>query len=320
MTIDRLPRWGVLLPTFDPYRNGRFPVVEGARVAEDAGFDAVWAGDHLSYLAPVVEPFVALSAAAGATTTLRLGFSVVLVPMRPVVWVAKQLGSLCAIAPDRVVFGVGVGGEGPAEWEAAGVPMNERGRRLDEALEMLPPLLRGEALDHPGPLLPLRTPPLTPAPGAMPPMITGGRSEAAVRRAARYAEGWMGVWLDAGKVAERVEQLREAAEEHGRPAPGVIHMVFTNVTDDLATGEAEADGLFRGQYRLDLDRLRKWTAIGTPERVAEELAPFVDAGAEGFVFVPASPDPVGQYERLAEVKALLEKLPRSPAGEGAPRP
>jgi alkanesulfonate monooxygenase SsuD/methylene tetrahydromethanopterin reductase-like flavin-dependent oxidoreductase (luciferase family) len=305
-TNAALPRWGVMLPTFDPYRTGQFPVVNGARVAEDAGFDAGWVGDHLSYVAPCLEPFVALAAAAGATTRLRLGMSVLLLPLRPVVWVAKQLGSLAAVAPGRVILGVGVGGENPAEWEAAGVPLNERGRRLDEALEILPALLRGKPVGHPGPLLPLRTPALEPpVPEGSMPIVVGGRSQAAVRRTARYADGWMGVWLDPAKVTERKEQLEEAAAEAGRPAPEVIMMVFTNTGADVARGEAEADTLFRGQYGIGFDRLGRWAAIGPPGRVAEHLDALSAAGANGFVFVPASPDPIGEFERLAEVKKLL---------------
>lgn len=305
--MAEIPRWGVLLPTFDPYRRGSFPVAEGARAAEDGGFGCGWVGDHLSYVAPSLEPFVALAYAAASTRRLQLGFGVLLLPMRPVVWVAKQLTSLCTLAPGRVILGVGVGGEGPAEWEAAGVPMHERGRRLDEALDMLPGLLRGEPLDHAGPLLPLRTPALAPAPVEPPPLVVGGRSEAAVRRAARRADAWMPAWLDPPRLAERVALLEASATEAGRPRPAVVFMVFTNVGDDLARSRDEADGLFRGQYNLDWERLGKWALTGPPARIAEGLTPYVEAGADGFVLVPASPDPVGQIERLAEVRALVEK-------------
>lgn len=296
-----LPRWGVMLPSFDPYHTGRFPVADAARVAEEVGFDAAWVGDHLTYVAPCLDPFSALSAAAAVTTRIHLGFSVLLLPLRPLVWVAKQLGSLCALAPDRVVCGVGVGGENPAEWEAAGVPLGERGRRLDEALEVLPALLRGEAVDHPGPLLPLRSPALAPAPGAPVPLVVGGRSEAAVRRTARKADGWMGVWLDPAKVAERREQLAAAAADVGRPTPRILMMVFVNVCDDVARGESEADGLYRGQYGIGFDRLGRWAAVGPPEHVAERLDALRAAGADGFVLVPASPDSLTQFERLGEV-------------------
>lgn len=307
MSISGIPRWGVMLPTFDPYRTHHFPVAEGARAAEDAGFECGWVGDHLTYVAPSLEPFVALAYAAGATERLRLGFSVLLLPLRPVVWVAKQLTSLCTLAPGRVIFGVGVGGEGAEEWEAAGVPVHERGRRLDEALEMLPPLLAGEALDHPGPLLPLRTPPLRPAPAKPPPLVIGGRSGAAVRRAARLGDAWMPAWLDPARLAERVACLEQAAAEAGRPRPAVVMMVFTNVNDDLPRARDECDGLFRGQYNLDWERLGGWAVVGPPPKMAEELARYVAAGADGFVFVPASPDQLGQIDRLGEVKALLEK-------------
>lgn len=304
--MSSLPRWGVMLPSFDPYHTGLFPVAEGARLAEDLGFDAGWVGDHLSYVAPCLEPFTALAAAAGVTTRLHLGVGVLLLPLRPLVWAAKHLTSLCALAPGRVVLGVGVGGENPAEWEAAGVPLSERGRRLDEALDVLPDLLAGRPVDHPGPLLPLRSPALTPAADPAPPLVVGGRSEAAIRRAALRADGWMGVWLDPAKVAEHRARLAELAAEAGCKTPEVLMMVFANISDDGPRAEAEADALFRGQYGLGFDRLGRWAAVGPPQRVAELLAELRAAGADGFVFVPAGPDALGQTERLAEVRALFE--------------
>ena len=301
------PRWGVMLPSFDPYRTHRYPVAEAARNAEAAGFGCAWVGDHLAYVPPTLDPFVALAYAAGATERLSLGFSVLLLPMRPVIWVAKQLISLCTLAPGRVVFGVGVGGEGPEEWEAAGVPLNERGRRMDEALGLLPALLRGEPVDHPGPLLPLKTPALDPALAEPPPLVVGGRSEIAVRRAGRVADAWMPAWLEPSRVAQRAAILAEAAEEAGRPRPGLVMMLFTNVNDDLDRARAEADGLYRGQYNLSWDQLGRWAAIGPPQAVAEEVARYVDVGADAFVWVIAGPDHLGQIERLAEVKEILEK-------------
>lgn len=307
MTTAPIPRWGVMLPTFDPYGLGSYPLAEGARLAEDVGFDCGWVGDHLTYVPPTLEPFVALAHAAAVTTRLQLGFAVLLLPMRPVVWVAKQLTSLCTLAPGRVVLGVGVGGEGAAEWEAAGVPLAERGRRLDEALDMLPPLVAGRSLEHPGPLLPLRTPSLRPAAPTPPPLVVGGRSEIAIRRAARRADAWLPAWVDPARLAAGVTTLEDEVAAAGRPRPQVVLLIFTNVTDDPARGRDECDGLYRGQYGLDWERLGRWAAVGSPRQVAEELAGYQAAGADGFLCCPASPDQLGQIERLAEVKELLEK-------------
>jgi len=128
--VDRAG-FGVMLPTFDPFRTGPPPLARGAALAEDLGFDAGWVGDHLAFHPPVMDALGALCAAAASTRTLLLGTGVLLLPMRHPVWTAKQVATVDALAPGRVLLGVGVGGENPAEWEAAGVPVRERGRRLD---------------------------------------------------------------------------------------------------------------------------------------------------------------------------------------------
>ncbi|WP_296145213.1 LLM class flavin-dependent oxidoreductase, partial [Pseudonocardia sp. SCN 73-27] len=95
-------------------------MVEGAVLAEELGFDSGWVGDHLSFHPPLLDALTALTAAAVRTERLVLGTGVLLLPMRNAVWTAKQLASIDSLAPGRLLFGVGVGGENPAEWEAAG--------------------------------------------------------------------------------------------------------------------------------------------------------------------------------------------------------
>jgi alkanesulfonate monooxygenase SsuD/methylene tetrahydromethanopterin reductase-like flavin-dependent oxidoreductase (luciferase family) len=300
--------FGVMLPSFDPFRTGRLPLVEAAELAEELGFDTGWVGDHLSFHPPVLDALCALAAVATRTRRLRLGTAVLLLPLRHLVWTAKQLTTLTALAPDRVLVGLGVGGENPPEWEAAGVPVTERGRRLDEGIDVLRTLLRGEPVDHPGPLLPTRSPALEPAPSATPPLLIGGRSEAAVRRAARVADGWFGVWVSPRRVAEVRRRLDELAVEYARPPGGVTMMVFTHVCAEGGHDDAvaEADRFFRGQYALPLDDLRKWVLIGTDAEVAAGLAELRAAGADSFVLHAAAADPVAQFRRFADVRAVLE--------------
>ncbi|HEX3607774.1 MAG TPA: LLM class flavin-dependent oxidoreductase [Candidatus Dormibacteraeota bacterium] len=300
-----LAGYGLMLPTFDPYRRGGWPLLEAAERAEELGFDSAWAGDHLQYHAPVLEPCAALSAVAARTRRLRLGFGVLLLALRSPVWAAKQLGTLEALAPGRVVLGVGAGGENPAEFEAAGVPVRERGRRLDEALEVVGRLLEGGPVDHPGPLLPVRSPGLEPVPGRRLPLAVGGRSEAAQARAARAGDAWLAVWLSPERVAQGRERIAALAAAAGRPAPQTLLMVFVHVGADRSRARAEVDALTRGQYGLPLERLERWALIGDAATVAEGLAAHRAAGVDGFVLHPASPDPVAQLEPLAAVRELL---------------
>ncbi|MEO6858313.1 MAG: LLM class flavin-dependent oxidoreductase [Solirubrobacteraceae bacterium] len=114
---------GVLLPTFDPFRTGEIPLLEGARRAEALGFDSAWVGDHLACPAPNLDGPTSLAVAAAVTTEIELGFSILLLGMRKLAWTAKQLITLQALSAGRLSIGVGVGGEFPQEFAAAGVPV-----------------------------------------------------------------------------------------------------------------------------------------------------------------------------------------------------
>ncbi|WP_296145210.1 LLM class flavin-dependent oxidoreductase, partial [Pseudonocardia sp. SCN 73-27] len=183
-----------------------------------------------------------------------------------------------------------------------------RGARLDEGLDIVAALLRGEAVDHPGPLLPTRSPALEPAPVTPPPLVVGGRSEAALRRAARRGDGWLGVWMSANRVAAVRAQLDGFAAEYGRPSPTPLLMVFVHVTDGprgLDAGRAEVAGFVKGQYGLPVERLERWVLVGDTDHVAKGLDELVAAGVQGFVLMPAASDPLEQFRRLARVRERM---------------
>lgn len=304
---QQTPRWGVYLPTLDSYRQGTPPVLDAARSAEELGFDSVWIGDHLVFHPPLLEAMCVLSAAAAVTTRVRLGLGVLMLPLRNLVWAAKQIMTVDALAPGRLTLGVGVGGENPEEYVAAGVPRAERGRRLDEALSVLPALLAGKPVDHPGPLLPLRSPALEPAPAAPPALLVGGRSGAAMERVARYGDGWLAMWHRPEAVAARRRQLAARAAELGRDAPTTTMLVFVNVNDDPAVAREQAETLLWGQYRLPFSTVERYTVMGPPEAVAERLAAYAEAGVTEFAIHPAAPDVLTQYKAYAKVRNLLHR-------------
>lgn len=304
--VGGLAGWGLMLPSFDPHRTGTPPLLEAARLAEDLGFDSLWVGDHLAYHAPVLEATCALSAVAARTRLPRVGYAVMLLALRHPVWAAKQLATLEAMAPGRVVLGVGVGGENPAEFEASGVPLSQRGRLLDNALETVAALLRGEALEPGDPRLAAGSPALSPVPGRMLPLVVGGRSPKALSRAARLGDGWMGVWLDRPRLERSIAQLGEQAAALGRKVPETILMIQANVGPDRSRAERDAEAWVKGQYGLAFEALRRWVFVGDEASLAESLTGFVEAGVSGFVLGPAGPDPLGQIERFAAAIALVE--------------
>ncbi|MGH2857382.1 MAG: LLM class flavin-dependent oxidoreductase [Solirubrobacteraceae bacterium] len=300
------PRVGVLLPSFDALRSGGPPkIVAAARAAEQLGFDACWVGDHLACPAPGLDAPACLAAAAAVTERVGLGLSVMLLGLRPVAWAAKQLQTIDALSRGRLLLGVGVGGEFPEEFAAAGVPVRQRGARLDDALAVIRDLLTGQAVDHRGRVSGVTSPPLEPAMATPPPIYVGGRGEPALERAARHGDMWLPMWLTPERVSERAERLAELAEREGRPAPGVALLVGVRIDDDRARGAAEAEAHIRGQYRMGLDAISRWTLLDGVEGAAEQLDTYRQAGVHEFLLMALGSDPLGQYERLAQVRDLL---------------
>jgi probable F420-dependent oxidoreductase len=308
-------RFGVLLPTFDPTHTGQVPpVVEAARTAEELGFDAAWVGDHLWGHAPWLDSTVALGAAAAVTERLMLGFSVMLLALRPPAWAAKQIQTIDALSGGRLMLGVGVGGEYPEEFEAAGVPVERRGKRVDEGLAVLPDLLLGRRVDYDGESLAVHANPLAPAMDRLPRILIGGRGDVALRRTVRFGDGWLPMWLSPGQLVERGARLRELAAANGRPQPSITLLILVHVDDDLERSRREASEHLEGQYKLPLDVVERWAALGPSEHVAEQLQPYLDAGVDELILMTLGSAPLIQYERLAEVCAMLKRAPVRASG------
>lgn len=286
--------WGVLLPSFDPLRRDEgYPVAAAARLAERVGFDSVWVGDHLKCPAPVLDAPTCLAVAAGVTERVQLGFSVMLLGMRPLAWAAKQIATLQHLSGDRLRLGVGVGGEFPQEYEAAEVPLGRRGARLDLALELLPDYLRPGTEHSLEPSAPV------------PPILVGGRSDRAAERAAQFGDAWLPMWISPETLAQRAERLTELAAAHDRPAPSVSLLVLACVDEDRASARAQADAHLRGQYGMPIDQVERWTALGGVEEVAAFLEPYTRVGVSEVLLLPLGPNPLIQVERLAQVKRSL---------------
>lgn len=235
-----------------------------------------------------------------------------LLGLRAPAWAAKQLQTIDALAgPGRLRLGVGVGGEFPAEFRAAGVDVARRAARLDDALVVLPDLLTGHPVDHVGRALEVHSPALAPAMATPPPLYVGGRGEPALRRAARVGDAWLPMWLSPARVAERSAQLAEMALEHDRPAPRTALLVLARIDDDRAAARAQAEAHIRGQYRIGLDAVERWTLLDSIDGAVARLNEYLAVGVSEILLLPMGADPLAQYERLAEVNARLAGSPAS---------
>jgi alkanesulfonate monooxygenase SsuD/methylene tetrahydromethanopterin reductase-like flavin-dependent oxidoreductase (luciferase family) len=300
------PAIGVFLPTMSERDRALPDVIAAARHAEDLGFESVWAVDQLvaGTGVPFVDSTVALAAAAGATSRIRLGFGVMILPLRPAVWAAKQVASLQQVSGGRVLFGVGVGGDRHAlSWNAAGVPRAERGRRTDAALAVLPDLIAGKAVDVDGATVQL-------APGvAVPPILVGGVADAALARTAIHADGWFAMPLPPAQIAGFAERLAMLAAERGRPAPAVTGSAIVALAGDPA--RPGLDELIRrvsdpdGMFGMPAEAVADVVLTGGPAALAEHLGALHAAGAERVVVTVAAGDWLRQADLLAEAAASL---------------
>lgn len=310
MVVTPVPDIGVFLPSMSGAKDQPGDMAATARHVEDLGLESAWVVDQLvaGTGAPFIESMVAVAAAAGATTRIRLGLGVVILPLRPVVWVAKQVASLQQVSDDRLILGIGAGGNRhELSWIAAGVPRNERGRRTDAALKVLPALVSG---------LPTRlddepdSPPIRLAPAAtVPPILVGGLSEAAMVRTIEYGDGWFGMPVSPAEFSKVRTYLAELADARDRPAPSVTASLVVALTGDPAL--PDRDGLVRvltdpdGVFGMPADAVTRTLTLGNPAEVAERIAGYGAVGAERVVVTLAAGDWMRQAELLTEARALL---------------
>jgi alkanesulfonate monooxygenase SsuD/methylene tetrahydromethanopterin reductase-like flavin-dependent oxidoreductase (luciferase family) len=160
-------------------------------LAEEAGLDGLGVGDHVSFFVGAgVDGLVGATSILTASDRLAAVVGVYLLPLRHPVPVARQVADIAALAPGRLVLGVGIGGEDPNEVAMCGVDPRTRGRRMDECLAVVRGLLTGGPLDFDGEFFQFTGGRILPVPPEPVPLLVGGRSDAAIRRAGRLGDGW----------------------------------------------------------------------------------------------------------------------------------
>ena len=180
-----------------------------ARQADDLGYQFVTAGEHVFFHGPTGNSLISLAAAAGATERIKLMSTIVLVPLYAPALLAKQVTALDLVSGGRFHLGVGVGGEFAPEFEACGVSVKERGARTDEALDVLTRLWTEEEVHFEGRFTRLPGVSLDPQPVRKPhpPIWVAGRREAAMKRCARFGDGWLPYMYTPEMLAESVETV-----------------------------------------------------------------------------------------------------------------
>jgi alkanesulfonate monooxygenase SsuD/methylene tetrahydromethanopterin reductase-like flavin-dependent oxidoreductase (luciferase family) len=276
------------LPTTIPGAQGR-EVIEWARRAEAAGFSGLGTIDRLVY--QNYESLVSLGAAAAVTERIGLITSIAVLPYRQnAALAAKQAATLQRLSDGRLVLGVAPGGR-PDDYEAGGVPFENRGRRFDEMLDDMKRIWAGEERGIAGGV----GPDVSDHP---PQLIIGGQIDAAFRRAARYADGYIAGGGQPEYVPPSIEKLEAAWREAGRDGePRKLALAYFSLDDDPESQARKTIGdyyAFAGDYQ---DMVVAGVAKGE-DAVKERVRAFEAVGCDELIMFPASSNPE-QVDRLA---------------------
>ena len=295
---------GIGLPRLDS-------VAESAQRAESLGYDFISTGEHVFFYGPIGNGLISLAAAAGATKTIKLMSTITLVPLYPPPLLAKLVSSLDQVSNGRFHLGVGVGGESAKEFEACGVPVNERGARTNEALEVLTRLWTEDNVEFEGRFTTLPGVTLDPKPRQSPmPIWVSGRSEAAMRRCARYGTGWLPYMYTPEKLVESLNTISGYESEYGREGavkPGLF--IFFAVHEDRDVAIDMAARRLSKQYNQDFSQLvHKYAIAGNPDDCVARLNEYIDAGARTIILNSACPQAYTDENEALMANTVLKTL------------
>jgi probable F420-dependent oxidoreductase len=260
--------------------------------AEALGYESVWTAEHViipqSYSsvypynpsrkvpfpadAAIIDPLIALTFIASATTRLRLGTGVNILPQMNALYLAKWASSLDHLSRGRLMLGVGIGWL-REEFEAIGVPFAKRGKRADEYLQALKAVWRGEEVNYQGEFVQWHGFMMRPRP-AQPggvPLIIGGISPAAIRRTVRYGDGWYVVAKDLEEYQNLMHALTEECTRQGRSLNELEITAYWNYYREGIESLSVYEDLGIHRLLINMDALRESSLTLALERFAENV-------------------------------------------------
>lgn len=273
-----------------------------------AGLDHLVVGDHVTFLGGFgIDGLVHATFLLALHPDLAVRTSVYLLPLRHPVPVARQLSTISSFAPGRLVLGVGIGGEDRHEVNSCGVDPSTRGRRMDESMHVIRGLQSGAPVTFHGEFFDLDDVVIDPPVMPPIPMIVGGRSSAAVRRAGRHGDGWLGIWVSPERFAAATAEAAREADRAGRNQITWQHgmTVWCGFDTGAADGRTSVGTVMEQIYRQPFERFARYVPAGSPTEVADALGPYVDAGCRTFNLLAHAADPATVIPAAAEVKRLL---------------
>ena len=302
-----MPQLGLCLPNHLP---GLKPttIADFARKAEALGFTSLWTIDRVAY--DNLEPLTTLAAAASVTSKVRLGTSVMLLPLRDPVMTAKIIASLDVLSGGRVTLGVGIGSR-PDDFAATRVPFNERGARVGEAIELLKKLWTGKSVTHKGRFYQVENLAIGPATiqEPHPPVWMGGFAPKALERVGRLADGFLAGPVGPERVKRALSTVRDSARKAGRdPAKlATAALVYLCVDSDKERAVQTTTAIMTRYYGKVIFDIETALAVGPPEHCAKRLREYFEAGVNHVIVVPVTTD-LGMLDLFAQ--KVMPALPK----------
>lgn len=275
-------------------------------LCEAGGVDSYWQNDRLVSREPSLEPMSAMAAVSGRTRRLKFGMNVVSMAFREPVLLAKQCATIDMLSEGRLLPAFGIGSPHSDDWRALGVSTRRRGRRTDEALEIMARLWRGEAVTWSGEFFQLREATISPLPRQPRlPLWLGGSSDAAVKRTARLGTGWIGGRETPAEAARVVAGIKVESEAVGRRIPD-DHYGASFFYRFGSIGEPVTQAHLQSLRRRIPDRDPAQTvAVGDTEDILCRIREFVAVGVTKFVLRPIGTD---DEDLMVQTRSLIERL------------
>lgn len=307
---DSGPEFGVPVPQV--FMDGRadMPLVKRTlRRAEELGYHSAWVQDQVAGDVSLLESMSLLAYSAAVTERLKLGVSVIVLPIRNAPQLAKSVGTIDHMSGGRIILGVGLGPifAGDRYFNIFGTTAGEALARFNESVDIMKRLWTVDKVDVDGAFYTLRETRMEPKPlqKPHPPLWFGGQHPTALHRAVRVADGYMGAGpTTTGDFGRNVEHLRRFMDEEGRdPATFPISKrVYLAVDDDAARAKRRLDEFFARRYPWQIEANPNYVADtcvwGSPEQLVEGLSEVLRLGAGMIVLNPLW-DFVEQLEALA---------------------
>ena len=295
--------FGVGLPHFRQLASAE-AITTVAQQAEALGFDSVWVSDHIVVPNSAIprfgevffEPFMTLAYVAGKTKRIRLGTSVIILPYRNPLFMAKALATLDVLSGGRLIVGAAVGWLAE-EFEALGIPFTERGARSDEALKVMRALWTEAEPTFEGRFFrfgQIRAEP-KPLQKPHPPIWIGGNSQAAFRRAAEFAGAWHPSHRPVEEMAAGAKQFKALAKARGRD-PNSLGIVARAPLRVITNGKVPEP---------------RPLLVGRPEQIMQDIDTYKEAGVTGFMFDTYYGNPAVNDQDVKGVLGTLEAFART---------